>query len=551
MADKVEIQDSNFPNANFNAPVKIYNGTGFAGARAENLPDIGTNYIIPKKFHADLDVTVKRNEKTGVKVAVYGFSGVGKSVGVVSWARTKKEFSVKCYIFVRNGDIFGQLAQFFIKNHKALGFDDKDKLKQIVNSDKPINPKEILEIVKDEWCEGRKLLILDDVMPENDVDVNELLESLKGLNFCVILTSRRPKNLFHHNQYLLLEFEASQELCMEVLASVYKDNQVEKEAAKEICKYVGNNTFAIEQIWNLANIEDDDGQKPTLQQLYEKIKQEKGLKNSILSKEDKNLFHKDGVYQTLELVWKKINTDSQELALVCGQMALAPIPQTWFDDLVRFDENSEKNKIVLIRWLLLDKNKENNTFKLHELWHKFLRYDKFEEREREDKIKFQRIYTETLLKITVTFRDPNKITKEDILFYTPLIPHLQELANICNNLTLDNYTDYIDINFKRYVLLVNGALANFYSFQDQHDEFINHYDEAIKYSINNRVITEKFFGKESHEYFATIHNLAGSYIAKSWHSEDNKLNIELLQKSKVLMEEIIDKIPQNTNQQKL
>ena len=474
MADKVEIQDSNFPNANFNAPVKIYNGTGFAGARAENLPDIGTNYIIPKKFHADLDVTVKRNEKTGVKVAVYGFSGVGKSVGVVSWARTKKEFSVKCYIFVRNGDIFGQLAQFFIKNHKALGFDDKDKLKQIVNSDKPINPKEILEIVKDEWCEGRKLLILDDVMPENDVDVNELLESLKGLNFCVILTSRRPKNLFHHNQYLLLEFEASQELCMEVLASVYKDNQVEKEAAKEICKYVGNNTFAIEQIWNLANIEDDDGQKPTLQQLYEKIKQEKGLKNSILSKEDKNLFHKDGVYQTLELVWKKINTDSQELALVCGQMALAPIPQTWFDDLVRFDENSEKNKIVLIRWLLLDKNKENNTFKLHELWHKFLRYDKFEEREREDKIKFQRIYTETLLKITVTFRDPNKITKEDILNYSLFIVHLQELANICNNLTLDNYTDYIHINFKIYVLLVNSALANFYRFQGQ-------YDEAIKY----------------------------------------------------------------------
>lgn len=523
---------------NYHSPIQV-----FQNAKPNNLPDLTTNYKKTEKFYGDLDKAIKTNEETGVKIAVYGFPGVGKSAGVVGWAKDTKKFDLKCYIFVRNGDIFAQLVEFFTNNIKIFFpiLDEKIKFEGIINS--ILNPKEQLKVINKSWNSGRKLLILDDVMPENDADVSELLKSLEGLGFCVILTSRRPKVDFNHNQYLCVEFEASQELCMEILSSVYADNAEEKIVAQKLCEYVGNNTFAVEQIWNLALTEDDLEKKPTLKQLLEEIKKEKGLKNSLLSKEDKYLFHKDGVYQTLQLTWQHLNIEQRALALLCGQMALAPIPQYWFDGFTMHSGSVEKNKNILVRWLVINKSETDKIFKLHELWYKFLKGDKIEELSKECKIFFRQALFTALVPIARNFKDPIQITKSDIEIYSTIIPHLEELANVCNTLTIEDYNNYF--TDKNDIIWPNIGLGAFYINQ-------RNWYKASKHLLSNQNIIKKFWGIGDLQYLIGNENLASTYLNQSFYSQnEEKEKLSLIVKAKDLLEEIINKYPQTTGQEKL
>ncbi len=505
---------------NRNNVINNYYGTGkgLDQSKANNIPRVNVGKYEPLlDFYQKVDETIKNN--TGKKIAVVGFSGLGKTAGICHWAtKTDLNFDLMCFIDVRKGNVFGDIVDLFENNISAFYPNLNDQITIENHLKNTLNSKDKFQFIKNKLGSGKKLLILDDLMEKEDEDVMELLKSLENdANFYIILTSRRPEQDFSFQEYDKIIFQPSRSLCLKILTDYQKDTEEQKQA-EELCDYLADNTLAISQIANLIEMQREKGETlQTLSEILVDLKKEKGWKSSKID-EVENLFHKEGVYQTLELVWKKLNEKQQFLARLCGQMALAPIPQYWFDEINKANNKKdfEKSKIALFRWLVLNKNETENTFKLHELWYRFLRYDKFEELTEINKQNLEYSSTRSVIE-SIKINQPDLMTKDEIKTQSLIVPHLEKLRKSNQELGI--------------IFAIEQCLKIYYL-------AIGDFENAFN-CINS--IIEKF-DISSVEYFKLVIDKMEIYIQKYSHLKE-KLNPNLLlEAEKFILEVKIEKL---------
>ena len=500
-------------------------GKGLDQSNANNIPRVNVGkYVSLPDFYQKVDETIKNN--TGKKIAIVGFSGLGKTAGICHWAtKTDLKFDLMCFIDVRKGNVFGDIVDFFENNISAFYPNLNDQITIENHLKNTLNSKDKFQFIKNKLGSGKKLLILDDLMEKEREDVTELLKSLENdVNFYIILTSRRPEQDFSFQEYDKIIFQSSRSLCLKILTDYQKDIKEQKQT-EELCDYLGDNTLAVSQIANLIEVQKAENEKvQTLSEILVDLKKEKDWKLSKID-EVENLFHKEGVYQTLELVWKKLNENQQFLSLLCGRMALAPIPQYWFDEINKANNKKdfEKSKIALVRWLVLNKNETENAFKLHELWYRFLRYDKFEELTESDKKNLEYSYTRSVIESFPT-KQPDLMTKQDIKNQTLLIPHLQKAREFCQN------QESIFETVFGQVFAIDQILFAYYSGKKDWEKALEYSDYLIDFAI-------KLCGKNSTEYCQSITNKIEIYINQNRDFGDRK-NSDLLLEAEKLIQEV-------------
>lgn len=449
-----------------------------------NLSSFNTNFIELPDFNQKMNIWF---ESKCNKIIISGSSGVGKSATITHWARSNSNnFSVICYIFARNGNLVERFVDFFVSRISLFCTNSQELSVELAQI---INPKDKLKVILPYFPQGKKIIILDDILPKQKDELLDFFDELKEYSdFCFVMTAK-SKNIF--NLLKNMELKPSQELCLAILAEIYGDNPKEKLAAENICDYVGNNTLAIMQISALAKTPDNKGKKLSLENLFEELKSQKGLKNTKLNQEDRELFHTDGIYKTLEMVWQRLSSDQFEvnLALLCGNMELALLPDYWFDELKNIPswKEIEIGRWNLVKSYILEEISEK-TWKLPELWYLFLQ-DQIEELKEESKKANLENFAYSIIIHCTTFSQLYSLDKNTLEKYNLLIPHVKKLCNFIESLGKDEILQYINVND---ISDPYSLISKFYS--------TNNLELAVEYAEKELKIIYDFFSNQSKEY---------------------------------------------------
>lgn len=248
-----------------------------------------------------------------------GMGGIGKTELALQYAwqeyrKTTYQGGV-CWVDVKGNDPSFDIISFF-----------EYKLKL----DKP-QGRTSIEQVQDcwqNWIDGDVLIIFDDV--RNADRIFEYLPPYEFKKFKVIITTR-CEYLSDKIENIHLE-ELSENDSLDLLRSYIGDDRIdtEIEESKLLCQDLGYLPLALELIARLLK-----RRSWTIQDTINRLR-DKGLKdNGLLGERHTEMTAKGGVKAAFDLSWYELKDEpkTQKLALYLSLFAIAPIKQTWINEL--------------------------------------------------------------------------------------------------------------------------------------------------------------------------------------------------------------------------
>ncbi|MEH1965331.1 tetratricopeptide repeat protein [Nostoc sp.] len=428
------------------------------------MPQSNTDKFLGRKRELEaLHQKLESNNSVMITAAVEGMGGVGKTELAIQYSlhhlQLKTYSGGICWLLAREEDVGLQILQFATIN---LGLEPPGNLK-------------LLERVS--WCwthwhQENTLLVLDDVKNYNDI---KPYLPPQPSQFKVLITTRLKLDLAS-SMYLEVLPESDALLLLDQLIGEEKKNQ-ELAKAQELCQRLGYLPLALQLVGRYVK-----KRKISLAEILRRL-EEKGLGHPSLVVNENHatwtLNVKRGVAAAFELSWSELNDNesAQELGCLLSLFALAPIPWSLVESATpeQDSEALEDARVELENLHLLQDQKGENTFQLHQLIREFLR-DKQNKLASVDKQKSN--LSKALAKVVQDI--PNWPDQESIKSLKNYIPHLEEVVQ--------NFTD-VDIvnNYKNLILVCNG-LGSLYKAQGAYAQAIKLLNRVLEISPNDSEI---------------------------------------------------------------
>ena len=479
----IEYLKGNYIQNNYIKVDKIRKPIGFP----QNIPRSSTDKFVGRQKELET-LHQQLQDKEEVTIAhLEGMGGIGKTELAIIYSLINLQCNTYpggiCWLRCREEDIGLQIVLFC---RKYLD----------------LKPPEDLELADQvAWCwqnwrEGNTFIVFDDVTDYRKI--NPFLPP-QSSQFKVLITTRLKLKLPSPLYLEVLSESEALELLTQLVGSE-KVNQ-EPEIAKLLCKRLGYLPLAIQLVGQY--IEEYEIS------LTEEIKrlEGKGLNDSSLSiEEDDSTWTSDikGVKAAFELSWQELNESAQKLGCWLSLFALAPIPWSLVESAaVNEDQEELKKARVNLKRLHLLQNEDN--YQLHQLIQEFFR-DKQNHLNNTEKQK--RNFCTAIVAIANNI--PQALTLEDVNYFTPMIPHLAETANVYQNWLSDQ--DLIELFM---------GLGRFYQGQGL-------YEQAFPWCEQYLSVAKECLGEE-HPYVATsLNNLATLYHNQGRYEEAESLYLQAL-----------------------
>jgi tetratricopeptide (TPR) repeat protein len=238
--------------------------------------------------------------------------------------------------------------------------------------------------------------------------------------------------------------------------------------------------------------------------------EKKGLKHETLER-DKNdpawtLNVRRGVAAAFEVSWEELSEEAQHLGCVLSLFALAPIPWDLVESLETGQdaEDLEDARIELESLHLLQ---GENTYRLHQLIREFFQ-EKLAQLAQADDLK--RALAEVMVVVAKQVPEPSKLSRELIVYLSPAVPHLVEVASQLSAYIRD---DDLGLPFQ--------SLGWFYEGQGFYNQAEPWYERCLS-------VTEARFGSEHPDVATSLNNLAYLYDSLGRYSEAEPLYVRAL-----------------------
>ncbi|BBD58560.1 NB-ARC domain-containing protein [Nostoc sp. HK-01] len=467
--------------------------TGFP----QNIPKSNTDKFVGREGKLKrLYQQLQRNDEV-VIASVEGMGGVGKTELAIQYSLLHLQLQSYpggiCWLQGRTEDIGLQITQFA---RTDLGLPIPDDL-------------ELPERVRwcwQHWREGNTLIVLDDVT--NYGEIKPYLPPQPS-QFKVIITTRLKLDLAGS---LFLEVLQESDALL-LLNQLIGEDKVKQESAKvqELCQRLGYLPLALQLVGRYVK-----KRKINLAEMLRRL-EEKGLAHPSLVVDENDptwtLDVKRGVAAAFELSWSELSEPAQELGCLLSLFALAPIPWNLVESAAKEKdvEALEDTRVELENLHLIQ---GEDSYQLHQLIREF-----FRGKQNNLAVADEQKYNYCASMVEVAQAIPQTTTLQDITKFTPVIPHLAEVATFYQNWLSDED-----------LIVPFLGLVQFYEGQGA-------YAQALPWGEQCVSVAKERLGEQHPDVAGSYNNLAYLYKSQGRYSEAEPLYQKALQLKQQLLGE--------------
>ena len=422
--------------------------------------------------------------------AIAGMGGVGKTELALQYALLQREFYSGgiCWCGVKIGNVGLQVVQFARIHLELNPLTDLDLVGQVA-------------YCWQRWCEGKVLLVLDDVTKYKEIQPYLPPSSSR---FKVLMTTRS-----HFRQIQKLSLDVLQpQAALELLRKLIGDERVDVETSyfASLAERLGYLPLGLELVGRYLARKEDLSLAKILQRL-----EKKGLKERSLSQPEDDMTADKSVESAFELSWDELNDTDKQLACLLSLFAAAPIP--W--ELVKqclpngdAEELEESRDDKLVNLHLLQR-KSKGIYQLHRLLREFFRSKLEAPPLLHGGGNFKKAFVKVIIAIAKYI--PPTPTLKEITTFSPAMPHLAEVAK--------NFIQYISDEDLIWAFVGNGR---FYKGQGLYAQAEPWFEQCLE-------VSKKRLG-DNHPYVAqSLNNLAGVYKSQGRYDEAEPLYQQALE----------------------
>lgn len=296
---------------------------------------------------------------------------------------------------------------------------------------------------------------------------------------------------------------------MKLLKSLVVRERLQQEpwVARRICKFLGYSPLALELMGQYLNKIPDLSLEILLKRLEKKREEHEPVANANLE-----MHYEYGVAEAFELSWEQLDENAQSFSCLLSLCALADIPlsvETIEDEKKR--ELNEKAIADLLELHLLQQ-KSKGIYLLNPLIRQLLRI-KLDNSYQVDEAKTK--FAAMMLEVAKLI--PQQPNPEDIVNFTPHIPHIIEVAtHLSQHLSDEN------------LIALFTKLAWFYQGQGLYQQAESWLQRCVKLNQNHLDLEHSYIA-------ASLNNLAGLYESTGRYSEAEPLYRQALELRKRLL----------------
>jgi tetratricopeptide (TPR) repeat protein len=458
---------------------------GQGGSTPENIPKSNSIAFVGRdKQLTELHQLLQRNNQV-VIAAINGMGGVGKTELAIQYATQ--------HLLDYPGGICWVNAQGLLAGLQILRFAEI-QFNIVPPDDWELADK--LQFCWSKWHPGELLFIFDDVFDYKQ-QVKPFLP--KSSRFKVLLTTRFQFD----STWQQLRLDVLKPLAaMRLLKSIVGEERIKQEAwiARRLCKFLGYLPLALELVGRYLDLQPN----LSLAKLLRRLEKQR-LDHAALIAANDLMRYEFGVEEAINLSWEQLDENAKILGCYLSVFALAAIPLST-DRIEDEDEQETMEKALrdLQHWHLLQEVRQE-TYRLHPLIRQFLqkRLDELAEA-KEMKRNF------AALMVAVANQIDYQLTREDVIKFSPWIPHIEEVAN--------NWAEFLD---DEDLITPFHGLGRFYkgqSFSQQAEVWYQQCQDIVKQRL----------GEEHPDFAAILNNLAELYSTQGKYSEAEPLYLEVL-----------------------
>ncbi|MDZ8110139.1 MAG: tetratricopeptide repeat protein [Nostoc sp. DedQUE12a] len=296
---------------------------------------------------------------------------------------------------------------------------------------------------------------------------------------------------------------------MKLLKSLVVRERLQQEpwVARRICKFLGYSPLALELVGQYLNKIPDLSLEILLKRLEKKREEHEPLANA-----NSVMHYEYGVAEAFELSWEQLDENAQSFGCLLSLCALADIPLSveTIEDEKKQQLNNKAIADLLELHLLQQKNK--GIYLLNPLIRQLLRI-KLDNSHQVDEAKTK--FAAMMLEVAKLI--PQQPNPEDIVNFTPHIPHITEVAtHLSQHLSNEN------------LIALFTKLAWFYQGQELYQQAESWLQRCVKLTQNHLDLEHSYIA-------ASLNNLAGLYESTGRYSEAEPLYRQALELRKRLL----------------
>ncbi|MEM9542257.1 MAG: tetratricopeptide repeat protein, partial [Cyanobacteria bacterium P01_E01_bin.42] len=345
---------------------------------------------------------------------------------------------------------------------------------------------------------GEVLVIFDDL-----AEVQQIESFLPNHHrFKVIITTRTTLRGGIFNPLVLEGLKTDKTL--DLLSSLAGSARIEadRDTARSICRMLGDLPLAIELVGQYIKEEPD----VTLTELRGELAHNALNQEALKKNENIKITAKRGVKAALELSWKVLSKEAQELAMQLSIFALAPIPWEWvqqcYADTASVTLRSWRGKLIGQSLLKF----EGDGYELHPLVREFFAEKRETWEENEEQIEqFCRVAAAKIKSLS------DLPTQSQVQSFEKIFPHMEIAAE-----------QYQDAFADDDLIPSFAGIARYCKVQRLYDEAESWFERCL-------LVARNHFGEKHRHVTTCLHNLADFYNNRGRYKEAEILFLQVLE----------------------